>query len=78
MAEGCPGARLEEAEPPCVTLTIPQRGVVGELSAIFEHLAAVRERCGVLECSLSQCTLEQVFLKLASKKGVRAAGAAAE
>ena len=78
VAEGCPGARLEEAEPPCVTLTIPQRGVVGELSAIFEHLAAVRERCGVLECSLSQCTLEQVFLKLASKKGVRAAGAAAE
>ena len=69
VAEGCPGAKLEEAEPPCLTLTLPR--TTASLSAIFAHLALVRERCGVLECSLSQCTLEQVFLLMASKQALR-------
>ena len=69
VADGCPGAKPEEAEPPCVTLTLPQHGAA--LSRIFAHLAAVRERCGVLECSLSQCTLEQVFILMASKQALR-------
>ena len=73
VAEGCPGASLEECEPPCLTLTIPQRPDLA-LSAIFEHLGRVRERAGVLECSLSQCTLEQVFLLMASKQQLRATG----
>ena len=38
------------------------------------HVAAVRERAGVLECSLSQCTLEQVFILMASKRTRRASG----
>merc|ERR1712196_52103 len=69
VAEGCPGAKLEESEPPCMTLTIPQHGGV-TLSQIFDHLAVVKDRCGVLESSVSQCTLEQVFLLMASRKGL--------
>ena len=69
VAQGCPGARLEEAEPPCVTLSIPQRGA--SLSAIFAHLAVVKERLGISEVSLSQCTLEQIFLLMASKQALR-------
>ena len=68
VAEGCPGASLEECEPPCLTLTIPQRGA--SLADIFAHLAVVRERCAVLELSLSQCTLEQIFLLMASKQAL--------
>ena len=72
VADGCPGAKLEEAELPMVTLTIPQQGA--KLADIFTHLALVRERCGVQEASLSQCTLEQIFLLMASKRaqGARA------
>ena len=77
MAEGCPGAKLEECEPPCVTLTIPKRPG-SSLSDVFDHLGVVRERCGVLEASLSQCTLEQVFLLMASKRGMRATAAEEE
>ena len=73
VAEGCPGATLEEVEPPCMTITIPQRADIS-LSTIFEHLKVVRERCGVLESSLSQCTLEQVFLLMASRQGLRSSG----
>ena len=59
VAQGCPGAKLEEAEPPCVTLTIPQRGT--SLSAIFAHLAVVKVRnlpnlpplCSLLSPSLA-------------------------
>ena len=36
-----------------------------------ETLAVVRERCGVQEASLSQCTLEQIFLLMASKQALR-------
>ena len=70
VAQGCPGTKLEESEPPLLTVMIPQRAT---LAAIFAHLAVVRERCGVLECSLSQCTLEQVFLMMASKGQARRA-----
>jgi ABC-type multidrug transport system ATPase subunit len=69
VAQGCPGTTLEESEPPCLTLTIPQRDLT--LAAIFAHMSHVRERCDVIECSLTQCTLEQVFLLMASKQGLR-------
>ena len=75
VAEGCPGAKVEESEPPCMTLTIPQHGGVA-LADIFAHLDGVRARCHVLECSLSQCTLEQIFLVMASKKELREQGGA--
>ena len=69
VAAGCPGAKLEEAEPPCMTMTIPQKGVA--LADIFAHLAKLRQQCGVQEISLSQCTLEQIFLQMASKQQLR-------
>ena len=73
VAEGCPGAKLGESEPPCLTLTLPQKGGT-PLAGIFAHLEEVKRRCAVLECSLSQCTLEQIFLVMASKKEMREQG----
>ena len=35
------------------------------LSLLFARLSAARDQMGVLECSLSQCTLEQVFILMA-------------
>jgi len=58
------GARLDEAEPPRLTLTVPQRGE--PLSLLFGHLAEACEAFAVSECSVTQCSLEQIFLLLAS------------
>jgi ABC-type multidrug transport system ATPase subunit len=60
------GARLEEFEPPGMTLTVPQRGAA--LSALFGVLADARELFSVSECSVTQCTLEQIFILMASKQ----------
>ena len=70
IEKACPGSTLEEHEPPCLTLTIPQHGT--SLAYIFSHLREARQRLAVLESSLTQCTLEQIFVLMASKQQLRA------
>ena len=74
LQEACPGASLEEDQPPCLTLTLPQRDDAGadlSLAHVFRKLDEARVRLGVLECSLTQCTLEQIFVLMASKQALR-------
>ena len=47
LQAACPGAKLEENEPPCLTLTVPQQGQT--LSYVFRRLAEARSPLGVLE-----------------------------
>ena len=63
----CPSAKLEELEPPLLTLTVPREA---QLSKTFGHLAEARECLDVEECTLTQCTLEQIFILMAAKQGV--------
>ena len=63
LLRSLPGASLEEDEPPRMVLSVPTG--CAALGEIFERLAAARARHGVLECSLSQTTLEQIFLLMA-------------
>jgi len=63
-----PGATLDELQPPCLTLTVPQTTSLGSL---FGVLAEVRVSMHVSECSVMQCTLEQIFVRMAEKSALR-------
>lgn len=66
LQQGCGGmAKVEEFEPPVMTLTVSRD--VTSLPALMGRLAQAKERHHVLECSVSQCTLEQIFLLMAKK-----------
>ena len=71
IEERC-GARLEELELPAMTLTVPQRAA--SLSSIFGVLADARGEFGISECSVTQCTLEQIFILMASKQHLHNGG----
>jgi len=64
------GAQIEEFEPPNLSLTVPQAGLA--LSTLFRHLVELRATLPVQEASVTQCTLEQIFLILAAKAALRA------
>jgi len=63
------GVELKELELPSMVLTVPQGAAV--LSALFSTLAELKSTHGVLEGSVTQCTLEQIFLAMASKSKMR-------
>ena len=69
------GVEVAEVEPPNLSLTVPQAGT--PLSELFGALVALRESLPVQEASVTQCTLEQIFLLMASKAALRASGSAA-
>ena len=69
MRERCPEAVLEEVEPPSLTFTVPTGA--SALSRLFGQLAEAQAGLQVSECSVTQCTLEQIFLLMASKSGLR-------
>ena len=68
----CPEAKLEELEPPCITFTVPT--AASTLSQLFGHLAEAQATHEVSECSVTQCTLEQIFILMASKSNLRQGG----
>ena len=63
------GAALEEDEPPTAAITVPREDA--DLSRLFDHLAKARDELGASEVSVTQCTLEQIFLQMASKRELR-------
>ena len=69
MRERCPEAVLEEVEPPSLTFTVPTGA--SALSRLFGQLAEAQAGLHVSECSVTQCTLEQIFLLMASKSSVK-------
>jgi len=69
VGQRIPDAKLEELEPPSVTFTVPT--AASSLSQLFAHLADARAELPVTECSVTQCTLEQIFITMASKQGLR-------
>jgi len=71
LQESCGGAAtIEELEPPVMTLTVPSDAAT--LPALFGRLAQAKQVHHVQECSVTQCTLEQIFLMMASKNKLRA------
>jgi len=60
---------LKELEPPSMVLTVPQASA--KLSELFSLLSALKATHHVLECSVTQCTLEQIFIAMASKNKMR-------
>ena len=71
LQASCAGATLEELEPPQMTVTVPSGSA--NLSQLFGKLADAKDKYGVHECSVTQCTLEQIFLLMASKQKMRSA-----
>ena len=69
MRERCPEAVLEEVEPPSLTFTVPTGA--SALSRLFGQLAEAQAGLHVSECSVTQCTLEQIFLLMASKSSLK-------
>ena len=63
------GAALEEDEPPTAAITVPREDA--DLPRLFDHLAKARDELGASEVSVTQCTLEQIFLQMASKRELR-------
>ena len=76
MKERCPEAKLEELEPPSVTFTVPT--AASTLSSLFGHLSEAQAALGVSECSVTQCTLEQIFILMASKSSLRKQGSTSQ
>jgi len=64
-------AELTELEMPSMVLTVPQGAA--SLSQLFGLLSQLKAEYHVLECSVTQCTLEQIFIQMASKKQLRGA-----
>jgi len=58
-------ADLKELEPPSMVLTVPQSAA--QLSQLFSLLSELKVTHSVVECSVTQCTLEQIFIAMASK-----------
>ena len=63
------GIKSDELEPPSMVLTVPQGSAT--LSRLFALLSELRSTHHVLECSVTQCTLEQIFIQMASKSKLR-------
>ena len=72
VQQRCPEAKLEELEPPSITFTVPT--AASSLSQLFGHLAEAQKELQVGELSVTQCTLEQVFILMASKQQLRNQG----
>ena len=62
---------LQELELPSMVLTVPQ--AAARLSQLFALLAELKATHHVVEGSITQCTLEQIFIQMASKTKMRAA-----
>ena len=52
-----------------MVLTVPQTGA--QLSQLFGLLEELKATHHVVECSITQCTLEQIFIQMASKTKAR-------
>ena len=61
-----PGAVQDELQLPSLTVTIPQHT---SLSKLFRVLADAASTLHVLEYGVTQCTLEQIFVRMADKRG---------
>jgi len=70
LEERCAGLELNEHENASMVLTAPRGSTsLAELFALLTELKAAHH---VLECSITQCTLEQIFIQMASKPGALA------
>jgi ABC-type multidrug transport system ATPase subunit len=69
LQERCAGIKTEEFEPPSLVLTVPQNAV--KLASLFGLLDELKGSHHVQECSVTQCTLEQIFILMASKANMR-------
>ncbi|KAF0287477.1 ATP-binding cassette sub-family A member 8-A [Amphibalanus amphitrite] len=67
VSEVFPAAILEESYGERLRYKIPQQDV-GSLSKGFSEMEAAKQRLGMEEYSLSQTTLEQVFLRFAKEQ----------
>jgi len=65
----CAGIKTEEFEPPSLVLTVPQGAL--KLASLFGLLDELKGSHHVQECSMTQCTLEQIFILMASKANMR-------
>ena len=63
------GVELQELELPSMVLIVPQAAT--KLSELFGLLAELKNSCHVVEGSITQCTLEQIFIQMASKTKMR-------
>jgi len=71
LQRSCPAMKLEEhaVTSGAMTLSLPTNAA--PLSQIFGHLESAGKLHHVLESSITQCTLEQVFLQMASQQAAR-------
>ena len=69
LQERCAGIKTEEFEPPSLVLTVPQGAL--KLASLFGLLDELKGSHHVQECSVTQCTLEQIFILMASKANMR-------
>ncbi len=70
----CPGAELVERQPGRLLLRLPPQGL--DLAAVFQVVEALRGQLPGLAYSLSQTTLEQVFIAKASEGAEDTGGSA--
>jgi len=75
LQESFVGVTLDELEPPLMEINVPQDVA---LSALFAKLESSRQLLKIKECSVTQTTLEQVFVKMAKQKVDGAGFAGAE
>ena len=75
LHERVSGVELKELEMPSMVLTVPQG--TATLSQLFGLLSELKQTHHVAECSVTQCTLEQIFIAMASKTKMRESDAAA-
>ena len=68
QAAGWESASLEEDEPPLLTVILPAVAAAGGLGPLFEFLNDAKRAGKLLEYSVSQTSLEQVFLQLARRR----------
>jgi ATP-binding cassette subfamily A (ABC1) protein 3 len=63
VQQSFPGAVLMEEHQGSVTYQLPSGGL--SWSAVFRQLEANKERLGIIDYSVSQTTLDQVFINFA-------------
>eukprot|EP00760_Papus_ankaliazontas_P036331 PhM_4_TR8289/c5_g1_i1/m.92563 len=62
MSRLCPGGSLEEVHGERMTFQLPQDGTV--LSCVFEGIEGQKDDLGITDYSITQTSLEQVFLRI--------------
>ena len=71
LVDAFAGATLDELERPLMEVNVPQ---TAKLSELFARLENAKATLHVVEASVTQTTLEQVFVKMAKDRGEQASG----